>query len=417
MSATPRISVLAIGNELLDGRVTDTNSNWIGFELRRMGLSLHRTATCGDSISEIVTSLKFLYQDSDIILTSGGLGPTTDDLTREGVATLAGVSVVFCKQSMEHVNSYFAKRNRSVNDANKRQAYLPEGSTAIDNPIGSAPGFYFKFKLMDSQKSLFALPGVPPELKEMCQATVFPAIKKEFPALAGRIETGFRVFGLPESEIGQRIEGANLDSKIEVCYRVVFPEIEILLRGTDSELLRNANQKARDAIGNEYVLSTSPNDSLPNVVMQMALERGFKIATAESCTGGMLGEILTAISGSSAFYEGGFVTYSNALKENFLGVDSALIKAHGAVSAEVSEAMAKGALEKSGADYAVSITGVAGPTGGSKEKPVGTAFIGLASKNITLSKKMFYPAQRDRIRRYAAFYALDLLRRDMFENR
>jgi nicotinamide-nucleotide amidase len=416
MNITPKISVLAIGNELLDGRVTDTNSNWIGFELRRLGLSLHRTATCGDTISEIVSSLKFLYESSDIILTSGGLGPTTDDLTRDGVASLAGVKVTFCQKSMEQVEAYFAKRNRTVNDANKRQAYIPEGSLQMENPVGSAPGFIFKFNLNGVTKCLFALPGVPPELKEMCITTVFPSIKKDFPALAGRVEVGFRVFGLPESEIGQRLEGANLGEHIEVCYRVVFPEIEILLRGNDSKILHSAYEKSVQAIGAEYVLSESPNESLPNVVMKMALAKNLRLASAESCTGGMLGEILTSMSGSSGFYDGGFVTYSNSLKEGILGVSPTLIKAHGAVSSEVAEAMAQGALEKSGADYAISITGVAGPTGGSVEKPVGTAFVGLASKQGTLSKKMFYPAQRDRIRRYAAFYALDLLRREILSN-
>ncbi len=417
MNLTPKISVLAIGNELLDGRVTDTNSNWIGFELRRLGLSLHRTATCGDTIAEIVSSLKFLYESSDIILTSGGLGPTTDDLTRDGVASLAGVKVAFCQKSMEQVEAYFAKRNRTVNDANKRQAYIPEGAIQIENPVGSAPGFTFKFNLNGATKSLFALPGVPPELKEMCNATVFPSIKREFPSLAGRVEVGFRVFGLPESEIGQRLEGANLGEQVEVCYRVVFPEIEILLRGNDKHILEAAYKKGVQAIGAEYVLSESPNESLPNVVMKMALEGNLKIATAESCTGGMLGEILTSMSGSSAFYDGGFVTYSNSLKKELLGVTPELFEAHGAVSAEVAEAMAKGALDKSGANYAISITGVAGPSGGSAEKPVGTAFVGLAGKNFVLSKKMFYPAQRDRIRRYAAFFALDLLRRNILASK
>jgi len=413
MSNSPKISVLAIGNELLDGRVTDTNSNWIGFELRRMGLSLYRTATCGDTIDEIVKSLKFLFESSDIVLTSGGLGPTTDDLTRDGVAALAGVKTIFCQKSMDQVEAYFTKRNRSINDANKRQAYIPDGADQIVNPVGSAPGFQFSFELNGSTKSVFALPGVPPELKEMCKDTVFPTIKNQFPALAGRNEVGFRVFGLPESEIGQRIEQAGLSSEVEVCYRVVFPEIEILLRADAKADLSGAAKRSIAAIGAEYVLSDSPNDSMPQVVMKLCLDRKEKLAAAESCTGGMLGEIITALSGSSAFYLGGFTTYSNSLKEALLDIDPSLIKEFGAVSAQVAESMASATLKKTDADYALSITGVAGPLGGSAEKPVGTVFVGLATKNGVKSKKIFYPGQRDRVRRYAAFTALDMIRREI----
>lgn len=413
MSYAPRISVLAIGNELLDGRVTDTNSNWIGFELRRMGLSLYRTATCGDTIDEIVKSLKFLFESSDIILTSGGLGPTTDDLTRDGVAALAGVKTVFCQKSMDQVVAYFAKRNRTVNDPNKRQAFIPDGAVQIVNPVGSAPGFSLDFKLNGSGKMVFALPGVPPELKEMCKNTVFPSIKEKFPALAARTEVGFRVFGLAESEIGQRIEQAGISTETEVCYRVVFPEIEILLRGDSKTDLTSAAKKAIDAIGAEYVLSDSPNDSLPQVVMKLCIDRKETIAASESCTGGMLGEIITAISGSSAFYLGGFTTYSNSLKVNLLDVSTALLEEFGAVSAQVAEAMALATLKKTGADYALSLTGVAGPLGGSEEKPVGTVFIGLATNNGVKTKKIFYPGLRDRVRRYAAFTALDMVRREI----
>jgi nicotinamide-nucleotide amidase len=407
----PKISVLAIGNELLDGRVTDTNSNWIGFELRRMGLSLYRTATCGDTIEEIASCLKTLFEGSDIVLTSGGLGPTTDDLTRDGVATLAGVKVVFDQKSMDQVEAYFAKRNRTVNPANKRQAYIPEGSSQIINPVGSAPGFDIEFNFGNKMRRVFALPGVPVELKEMCVNTVFPAIKSKVPELSNRKEVGFRVFGLPESEIGQRIEEAKLDSSIEVCYRVVFPEIEILLRSNQESALELNQQKAKTAIGLEYILGDSPNESLPNVVMKECLARDFKIATAESCTGGMLGEIVTSMSGSSNFYSGGFVTYSNDLKESLLDVAPDMIRKFGAVSTEVAEAMARAALLKTQANYAVSITGVAGPTGGSEEKPAGTVFVSIASNSGVSSKKIFYPGQRDRVRRYAAFAALDMIRR------
>jgi nicotinamide-nucleotide amidase len=409
----PKISVLAIGNELLDGRVTDTNSNWIGFELRRMGLSLHRTATCGDTIDEIVSCLKTLFESSDIVLTSGGLGPTTDDLTRDGVAALAGVKVIFDQKSMDQVEAYFTKRNRTVNPANKRQAYIPEGSQQVVNPVGSAPGFDIQFEFNNKRRRVFALPGVPVELKEMCSNTVFPAIKAEVPELSNRREVGFRVFGLPESEIGQRLEDAKLDPSIEICYRVVFPEIEILLRGDNESVLRSTHEKAQKAIGHEYILGESPNESLPNVVMAECLSRNFKIATAESCTGGMLGEIITSMSGSSNFYSGGFVTYSNELKESLLNVDPTAIRQYGAVSAEVAEAMARTTLSNTKADYAVSITGVAGPTGGSEQKPVGTVFIGFASRSAVFSKKIFYPGQRDRVRRYAAFAALDMIRREL----
>lgn len=411
MSSSPRISVLAIGNELLDGRVTDTNSTWIGFELRKIGLSLYRTATCGDTVEEIVSSLTSLFEQSDLVIISGGLGPTTDDLTRESVASLGNVKLVQDDLSLKHIEKYFLKRNRPLNEANKRQAFLPQGARYIENPVGSAPGFSFRISQAGADKIIFALPGVPGELREMCFKTVFPSINSLFPGVIPRAEVGFRVFGLPESEIGQRLEDKKLPPEIEICYRVIFPEIEVLLRHSDPSILKLAISLATEAIGSEYVLSDSPAHGLDSVVMDLCIKNKVTLATAESCTGGMFGEIITAIPGSSKFYLGGVVSYSNELKDKFLGVSPRLIETHGAVSKEVAEAMAIGLKEKTKADYAISITGVAGPDGGTEANPVGTVFIGCASRSGIITKKIFLPASRERIRRYACYIGLDLARR------
>lgn len=413
MNETPKISVLAIGNELLDGRVTDTNSTWIGFELRKIGLSLFRTTTCGDTIEEIVSSLKNLFEKSDLVIISGGLGPTTDDLTREGVAKLTGVTLIQDKASLTHIESYFSRRNRPVNEANKRQSFLPQGATYIENPVGSAPGFSFNLSLHGTAKTIFALPGVPMELKEMCRNFVFPSIASKFPHIRPRAEVGFRVFGLPESEIGQRLVDKKLPPDIEICYRVIFPEIEVLLRHPDEKVLADALSVATSAIGSEFILGDSPNLGLDSVVMNLCLANQLTLATAESCTGGMLGEIITAIPGSSRFYLGGVVSYSNELKEMLLDVPTKLINTHGAVSKEVAESMVIGLRQRTKADYAISITGVAGPDGGTEEKPVGTVFIGCASKSGIVTQKIFLPASRERIRRYSACVALDLVRRSI----
>jgi len=405
------ISVLIIGNELLDGRVVDTNSNWIGFELRRQGRSISRIISCIDSIEHIKSSLGLLLNDSDVVIVSGGLGPTTDDLTREAVASFFNVSLKQDTLSLNHVEEYFAKRNRAMSETNMRQTMLPAGAAYIANPIGSAPGFYFKKDFHGQEKLLFALPGVPAELKQMCLDTVFPLIEKSLGKEKNFHELGFRVFGMAESEIGARIEALNLSNDIEICYRSAFPEIEVLFRHPEKSILDDTLLVASKAIGNEFIISFNPSTSLPEVLKDLCCSKNITVSVAESCTGGMLGELLTTVPGSSSFFKGGVLSYSNEIKEKILHVPSELLKSYGAVSSEVAKAMAEGVLQITGSNIGVSITGIAGPDGGSEEKPVGTVFLGIADSTGAETKKISFPSSRDRIRRYSSFVAMDLIRR------
>ncbi len=407
------ISILCVGNELLDGRIKDTNSSWIGNELRKHGLSLNEISTCSDSTTVISSNILRLLNNSDVVIVSGGLGPTSDDLTREGVADALKVKVVEDQSSKEHVERYFAVRNRPINHTNMRQAFLPEGANYINNPIGSAPGFLASSIVDGKNKFIFALPGVPQEFTRMWTESVFPKIFASFPLKEEYFEEGFRVFGLPESEIGARIEAEDISKDVNICYRVIYPEIEVLIRGSDQKTIIDATLKCKEAITSEFIIAPDPNIGLDQLVMDLCISRGLTLSVAESCTGGMLGSILTSISGSSKFFIGGVQSYSNEIKEKVLGVPLDIIKEHGAVSEKVATWMATGAREKLGSKLAVSITGIAGPDGGTIEKPVGTFYIGISTEKRSQAYHFFMPTFRERIRRYACYCAMDLIRREI----
>ncbi len=408
-----QISVLTIGNELLDGRVADTNSNWIGNQLRSKGLSLTQVLSCSDLIPQIIESLNYLFKNCDIIIISGGLGPTTDDLTRDAIAELTGNQLIEDKQCLDHLNQYFETRKRPLTETNLRQGFLPKGANYIENPVGTAPAFWIRTEFSNQEKIIIALPGVPFELQRIWENSVMTLIQSHFNLSNNFSEVGLRVFGLPESEIGKRIESLNLPSDITVCYRTIFPEIEILLRSYNKDLT-DLIKECSSAIGDKYVISLKPEIGLEHVVMQQCLSKKKKLSVAESCTGGMLGSIITSLPGSSSFFEGGVISYSNECKNILLKVNPNLILNDGAVSPSVASFMAQSILQINNSDFGLSITGVVGPDGGSTEKPVGTFFVGFSRKGqISLAFKYFMPGDRNRIRRYAAYSALDILRRHL----
>jgi nicotinamide-nucleotide amidase len=400
------VSILTIGSEILDGRVQDTNSQFIATELSKFGIKLNRILTCDDDLNEITSSLTFLAKQSSFIIVSGGLGPTTDDLTREGIALWAEKALIKNEDSLKRLEVLYAKRQRVLDPSNHKQALFPEDASIIDNHVGTAEGF----SLFKNNTLIFSVPGVPKELKPMFQDSILPILQKECNTTP--IERrSFRVFGLPESNVGSIIKGLNLTSDLFVSYRASFPEIHIVIKGKDKTEVDAAIGKAKHAVGNEFIFIEDQELGLPETVGHILLSKNKTIAVAESCTGGLLGSYLTRLAGSSSFFLGGYITYANERKINDLLVPSEILSTYGAVSEKCAIAMAVGARQKTGADIALSITGIAGPEGGSDEKPVGTFYIGIATDKENSASKNFFLSDRTAIRKFAAYKALDTLRR------
>ena len=421
-----RISILITGSEILDSRVPDTNSHLIIERLAQSGFVVRHTLSCGDESSAIIASLKFLFEHSDAVIMSGGMGPTSDDLTREVVAELCGVSLERNTEVLEHIKGIYVARGRKYDASNDKQALFPHGAHVIPNAVGTAPGFLIDVDFKEQRKSLVALPGIPGELRSMLDESVLPLLARKVlssEALTsdGRVRTvekrQFRIFGLPESAIGAQIVESKLPKDIIVSYRAAFPEVHVVLKaphlGYAAEVLDDAAQKVREAVGREYIFSEALDVSVDSTVHALLCARSWSISLAESFTGGMLGELLTSMPGSSATFLGGAVTYSNESKCAVLGVTEQSLKDFGAVSFQVAAELAQGAQRVFGSTLALSTTGIAGPDGGSQDKPVGTFFVGLATESGVSAYKCFFPSSRQRVRRYASAVALDIFRRHL----
>lgn len=403
------VSVLATGSELLDGRVLDTNSNFVARELAELGLTLRRVLVVDDNLGEIVTGLQALSAVSDIVITSGGLGPTTDDLTRVAVAAFAGVSVVESTEARAQVEGFFKKRGREADGINLRQALLPEGAAIIINELGSAPGFMLQ---RPNEGVVSALSGVPAEFKQMFRSSVWPLIKARCGSVPTIQRACFKVFGLPESTIGQRIEALRLPIDVAVSYRAAFPEVQVVLKSQRPDLALFSEQ-VRRAITPACIFSEQMGESFLESLQHLLEKNGVTISTAESCTGGMLAELLTRTPGASKVYRGSIVAYNEDIKQEMLGVPAEVLQEHGAVSAETVRIMAQSVRERFKTEIGVAVSGVAGPTGGCEAMPVGTFFVGLSTHQGSTEVRCLYVNEREKVRVYASHVALDLIRRHL----
>lgn len=410
------IEILTIGDELVEGRLIDTNSGWMSQKLFDAGFEVARHVSVGDRRSEMVAAMKLAASRSDAVLISGGLGPTTDDFTAQTAAEAFGRELILYPEALEHVQKAFARMNRPMTPNNEQQAWLPAGCRLIDNRRGTATGFI----LEEGQCRLYFMPGVPREMMGMVEETVIPDICERLEGKMIRIST-FKLMGLGESKVGDLLQDLKADApgKLVIQYRAASPEVHVRLCLTGYEKWESAGDEVLESLTHETLkrlganVYTQGTETLPEIVIGLLRARGENVATAESCTGGMASMELTSVSGSSEVFPGGIVSYANTAKAALLGVPQELLDAHGAVSPQVAEAMAKGAREKFGTTYGLSLTGVAGPTGGTPEKPVGTVFMALATPEKVEVRKFFFPGERDRIRRYSSFSALDLLRRHL----
>jgi len=406
-----RAEIIAIGSELLTPYRLDTNSLFLTDGLNQVGIRVVHKAVVGDSLDDMRSSFRQALDRADLIVACGGLGPTDDDRTREAVADLLGRKLELNQSVLRHIQELFRRFGRVMPEINRRQAMVPEGATVIPNPRGSAPGLWIEA----SGHILILLPGVPSELRAMFEQEVRPRLTR-----LGHDERLFtrdlRITGLPESEVEQRVSPLYaLYPDTETTILASPPGIQLHPRvwsrdpAQANQILDEMVKRMALALG-EHLYSTE-GEMLEEVVARALTENRATIAVAESCTGGLLAERLTNIPGSSSYFLGGVVCYSNELKSALVNVPAELIESKGAVSPEVALALAEGIRKTTGATIGVGVTGIAGPGGGTPEKPVGLVHIGIADERGPRERRFQFPGDRERIRMHASQTALDSVRR------
>ncbi|MFT5576632.1 MAG: nicotinamide-nucleotide amidase [Bermanella sp.] len=403
------IQLLLTGNELMAGDIVDSNSSMVADYLGQHGWRIGRKVTVGDEIELLVSEIQAMCESADVLIVNGGLGPTVDDLTAQALALAAGTALAEHPEAMAHLRHWCERRNFVLNKANLKQAILPDGCAILANETGSAVGMHMQIKGCH----VFATPGVPSELRSMFRHEVLPQLQKEFST--DSIETRrLLVFGRGESTLQEMISEKYPDwpTAIDLGFRASMPALEVKLtaHGENANLLDKWQQHLIDDIFQDTYVDNAPS-SLAQATVDALHGEQWRLATAESCTGGMIASQLTDIPGASQVFEAGWVTYSNTMKTAQLGVDEDLLASVGAVSQEVAVAMAEAAKQRSGADIAISVTGIAGPEGGSDTKPVGTVWIALALAKETHSYRLHIPFGRVMFRSWVSAICLDLVRR------
>ncbi len=407
-----RAAVLCVGTELTTGEVGDAHGAWLAGELTGLGFEVGEITIVADGVAAVSAALTRLGMAYDCVVCTGGLGPTTDDVTAAAAAAALGVGLRRDAESVERIRAVLAARGLPLSESNAKQADLPVGARAVPNDNGTAPGFSLRVGRADA----WFLPGVPQEMRAMFAAQVVPALQGTTDDV-GRV-IRLRTFGLAESLIGERLAGIEATHGVELGYRAEAPEVEIKVRArrASTSLAEAAAREAADAIvarlGHDVVYAEG-DLALPGLVGARLASRGLTLAVAESCTGGLVGKLLTDLPGASRFFLGGAIVYANATKEALLGVPAALLARHGAVSAEVATAMAEGAVRACGVDVALAITGVAGPDGGSATKPVGLVELAVAGGGRTSHRREIFAGPRQRVRRWAAWAGLQLVLRHL----
>ena len=401
----PNLEVLCTGDELLGGAVSDTNTAMFARLLAPLGLQVKRTTVVGDAQADIAAALRELCARADVVLLCGGLGPTEDDRTAAAVAMVLGVPLTTDQEALSRLEARVSGLGRAVGPNNRRQANVPQGCTVLQSEVGTAPGFLVRC----GGARVFVMPGVPAEAQWFVEHHVTAALREQSNGVV-RKQT-LRVVGLPESALDTLVAGLTDGvAGASLHFRTVFPEnhLTIQVRGTEAaaveDTLAGLVTHAHGRLGAAVV--GDDGRSLPAVLRDILKARGQTLAAAESCTGGLLQKLVTDESGSSAVFLGGVVAYSNDVKTGLLGVPKATWMEHGAVSAPVAALMATGIREKLGSTYALAITGVAGPEGGTPQKPVGTVFVGLAGPNGVETRALLLHGDRERIRMSAAMGAL-----------
>ena len=404
-----------MGSELLTPHRQDTNSLYLTEKLNELGVEVRFKCIVGDDREGLTAAAKLAMKRSDIILFSGGLGPTEDDLTRESVADALGLKLQRDPQIIAKLEERFAKRGYKMTANNSKQADVITSAAVLSNPVGTAPGQWIAGKYDGQERLLMLLPGPPYELKAVFEAECLPRLRARVPVQHIAMRT-LKMAMMPESQVDARVAPIyKTYTDVETTILAGAGEIQLHLRcRKDSQTEADARveelaEKIEDELGD--AIFSRKGETIEQIVSYLLQMRGMTLATAESCTGGLLAERITSLSGSSRYFLGGAVVYSNELKTQFANVPKALIDRHGAVSREVAAAMAEGIRKRCLASYGVGITGVAGPAGGTEQKPVGLVYIALAGEEGTQVVERNFPGDRTRIRQLSALQALEMIRR------
>jgi nicotinamide-nucleotide amidase len=404
-------AIISTGDELTTGRTTDTNAGFIADKLLTLGVDVVAILTVGDHPERLRWAWTEALRLAHLVIATGGLGPTADDLTTETIAALFARPLVTDPDAAERIRQLFALFNRPMPDNNLKQAAFPRGAVIVPNALGTAPGYRLEVGSTADPRHIVVLPGVPREMKPMLVDSVLPWVA----TLAGDEPIGYRTwqtFGISESGLDEVI--ATIPGEGRWSFRANFPEVSVrvTVRGGDVEARLDAFAREVYARLGPYIYGEG-DTSMELEVGHLLRAHGLTVGLAESCTGGLVGHRLTNVPGSSAYFRGGIAAYANAVKEEILGVPRALLERHGAVSEEVAAAMAEGARRALGVDVAVATTGVAGPDGGSAEKPVGTVCIGLAAADGSAGRRYQLWGNREWVKLLASQIALDWIRRQL----
>lgn len=406
-----KVELITIGDEILIGQIVDTNSAWMAQQLNLIGASINRITSISDGLSDIQSTLSLALKDADAVLITGGLGPTKDDVTKKALADFLEDELVFDDATYQRILRFFERLNRKTTEAHRLQCYMPSKANLLLNKMGTAPGMWFEH----NGKIIVSMPGVPYEMKYLMEHEVLPKLKAFLPSKPIAHRT-ILTAGEGESRIAARIENIedSLPDFIKLAFLPNLGQVRLRLSGSHkNETLLNKTldeqaQKIKDTIP-ELIFGTD-DQKLEEVIGNILKDQGKTLCTAESCTGGYLAHLITAIPGASSYFQGSIIAYDNKVKQQQLGVQTATLEAHGAVSEETVKQMVKGANELLNTDISIAISGIAGPGGGTPDKPVGTIWLAVGDNQRVWTRKLH--AGKDRITniKYASSHALNFIR-------
>jgi len=408
------VEIITIGDEILIGQTVDTNSAWMGGELNLIGININRITSISDNRDEIISALNEALSRAEVVLITGGLGPTSDDLTKDTLAGYFGGKLVMDAGVLENITERLRRRNLNMNENNRQQAMVPDNCKVLQNLTGTAPGMLFE----KSGKIVVSMPGVPHEMKHIMKEHVLPLLAERLPG-GVIVHKNIMTYGVAEAILAERLTTFEdqLPGEVRLAYLPAYGVIKLRLTaaGSDEKKIRKSVSEQVEKLYKiiPEVIYGEDEVMLEEVVGKLLNDNKLTVSTAESCTGGKIASLITSVPGSSGWFRGSVVAYDNSIKTGILGVSKETLRLYGAVSAETAGEMARGARRLMGTDYSVAVTGIAGPTGGTAEKPVGTVWIAIDSERGVVTEKQIFADNRQINISRSSYGALNLLRKQI----
>ena len=414
--------LLTVGDEILIGQITDTNSAWMAQQLNLQGIRIIGKASVGDVHEEIVESIRYALSKADLVLMTGGLGATKDDITKKAIAEYLGVGISLHQTTLDRITYFFKKIGRTVSEMNRLGAYMPDTAIILNNDRGLAPAMWFEIPVNTINKILVSMPGVPYEMQHLMTDRVLPRLRETQP-MSPIVHRTVLTAGEGETSLAEKLIAFEnkLPAHIKLAYLPSLGTVRLRLtaRGENEAQLNNDVDALKSEMEKiiSYAVAGYDEDTMPKVIGKMLTEKKLKIACAESCTGGFLSHLITAVAGSSAYFNGSVIAYSNDIKNKILQVPKKILTTQGAVSEECVKAMVRGVIKKMNVDVAIAVSGIAGPTGGTIEKPVGTVWVAVGDTEKILTHKIGLDRGRAKNIEFAANVGLNLLRKYLLERK